>query len=95
VEMRSRRGAVNVAQFVRDHIPEAARDEVAVKLRETGVPSHFDKDTADIKNAISRMVLRTPNNIHVIVPRAFDKLVDVDEESLTVRDLVVRVGRDL
>jgi len=91
--MRSRRAAVNVPQFVREHIPEGARDDVRVKLRETGVAPHFDKDTADIKSAISRMVLRTENNIHVIVPERFDGLVDVHEESVTVRDPVVRVGR--
>ena len=94
VEMRSKRGSINTSQFVRDHIPQAAQDVVRGKLRETGIANHFDKDTSDIKSSIARKVLRTKNDIKVIVPEKVDDLVKISKESLTVLDPLVRVGTD-
>jgi hypothetical protein len=94
VEMRSRRRAVNVPQFIRDHLHTDVQAAVRNRLQEVGVANHFDKDTADIKRSLRRKVLRTKNDIHVIVPQDSDDLVEVEEESLTVHDVIVRVGRD-
>lgn len=94
VEMRSRRQAINVQRFIRENVPTAVQAGIRTRLRESGVANHFDKDTSDIKPSLRRKVLRTKNGIHVIVPQDSDNLVEVEEESLTVRDTIVRVGRD-
>ena len=94
VEMRSRRRAINVPQFIRDHLPTAVQAGIRTRLHESGVANHFDKDTADIKRSLRRKVLRTKNDIQVIVPQDSDDLVEVEEDSLTVHDIIVRVGRD-
>jgi hypothetical protein len=94
VEMRSRRRAVNVPQFIREHVPAEAQAPIRTRLREDGVANHFDKDTADIKRSLRRKILRTKNGIHVIVPDDSDDLVVVGEDELTVHDVIVRVGRD-
>jgi hypothetical protein len=94
VEMRSRRRAVNVNQFVREHVPEAAQEVIRSKLRETGVDTHFDKDTSDIKSSITRKVFRTRNNIRVTAPEAVEDLVAVTAQTLTVRDPVVQIGNE-
>jgi hypothetical protein len=92
VEMRSRRRAINTQQFIREHVPAAIQDKIRTRLREGGVANHFDKD--NIKRSLRRKILRTEHDIHVIVPQDSDDRVEVEEDFLTVRDTIVRVGRD-
>jgi hypothetical protein len=93
-ELRARRGAVNVTRFVSENIPQQLHDELRRGLRVAGIPTTFDKDTADIQTAMKRKVLYTERHIKVVVPAEHDRLVAVGDNRVTINDALDHVDHD-
>jgi len=86
-ELKSNKKRVSPKKFIEDYFPDNYRKEYQDFLSVKGISLHgFEKDVSDIKNKISRKLLRTVKGVTVTVPADEEQLVDIESEQIIIHD---------
>jgi hypothetical protein len=93
-EISSERRTFAPNRFVEDYVPPEYREPLREFLTERHVSlRQFSVDLSEIDSRLRRRSYDTKNGVRVVVPEEHADLVDVNEETILVRDVVTRVGR--
>ena len=91
-ELRSNASSFSPKGFLENHLPPEYRLQFKDHLLADSIPlSSFRKDLQDVNNRLKRHVYMTKSGAMVSVPESHLEVMEVTEESNTIRDTVSRV----
>jgi hypothetical protein len=91
-ELRSNTSNFSPKGFLENHLPPAYRLQFRDHLKADHIPmSAFKKDLQDINSRLKRHVYMTKSGAMVSVPESHLDVMEVTEDSITIRDMVSRV----
>jgi hypothetical protein len=91
-QLRANRPSFSTKNFLEEHLPESYRRQFRDHLKADNIPiASFKKDLQDIDNKLKRHVYMTRSGAMVSVPESHLEVIEVNDESIIIRDTVSRV----